>query len=148
MITPKKKTAATTPSEAANGATNGDWHRIQQELARGLAKDGADKLAEKIAKAAEAVRADLLFMLPTPSGEGMSAVLRIAGANDRFIQILTTESDVTILEGDDIDPSFLRLARASVDVLERIGADRENGIAFFDSSKNDAHLNGVSADLS
>jgi hypothetical protein len=105
-------------------AEDADLPRMQLELALELADSGDAPLADKIAKAAENAGADLLFMLPTPDGEGMSAVVRVGDdGDDRFLQIRTAETGMTVSEGEEMDPYFLRLARSSVDVLRKIGDD-------------------------
>jgi hypothetical protein len=112
-------TAARLPK--ANGA---DLARLQLARALELADAGERPLADKIADAANAAGADLLFMLPSPDGAGMSAMVRFGGAGeDRFLQIRTAEAGMTISKDDEIDPDLLRLARTSVDVLQRISTD-------------------------
>lgn len=105
-------------------ASGTDLARLQLERALRLADADESPLADKIAEAADAAGADLLFVLPAPDGEGMSAVVRFCGAGaDHFLQIRTGESGITISRDDEIDPLFLRLAQRSVDVLQRINAD-------------------------
>jgi len=108
---------------------DGDLNGMQLALALGNADNGVYSLADKIAKAAEAAGAEVLFMLPTAADDGMTAMLRVAGPPERFLQLRTTGPDMAVAEGDDIDPYLLRLAHASLDVLGRIGADRDNPTA-------------------
>lgn len=115
---PTKRDAAKPQADAA------DLPRMQLELALELADSGDSPLADKIAQAAENAGADLLFMLPTPDGNGMSAVVRVDDeGDDRFLQIRTAEAGMVVCEDEEMDPYLLRLARASVDVLRRIGDD-------------------------
>jgi hypothetical protein len=107
-------------------AKSTDLARLQLERALRLADAGESPLADKIAEAANAAGADLLFLLPAPDGEGMSAIVRFGGAGaDHFLQIRTGEAGMTISKDEEIDPDLLRLARTSLDVLQRISTDPE-----------------------
>jgi hypothetical protein len=120
------KKATRKPKNAKPSAANGaDLARIQLELALELVESSEALLADKIAQAAENAGADLLFMLPTPDGNGMSAVVLVDDeGDDRFLQIQTAESGMMVSEGTEMDQHLLRLARASVDVLRRINDDK------------------------
>jgi hypothetical protein len=117
--------AATKPALPSLPRADGtDLPRMQLELALELADAGECSLAEKVAQAANAAGADLLFTLPAPNGMGMSALLRLNDDGDnRFLEIRTAETGLSISEGEEIDGNLLSLARASVEVLQRIGAD-------------------------
>ena len=120
MTDPGTKPAA--PALPKADAT--DLPRMQLKLALELADPGECSLADKIAQAAEAAGADLLFVLPAPDGMGMSALVRLADEGaDRFLQIRSAGTGLAIAEGEEIDPHLLSLARTSVEVLQRIGAD-------------------------
>lgn len=102
-----------------------DLPRLELERALKRADAGDRSLADKIGEAARAAGADVLLMLPAPAG-GMSAVVRLADRKaDRFLEIRASDAGLSVLEGKEIDPRLLALARASVDVLQRIGADEK-----------------------
>jgi hypothetical protein len=64
-------------------------------------------------------------MLPTADGVGATGLLRLVdnGAS-RLVQVRTGKAGLVISEEPDIDADLLGFARASIDVLERLRADR------------------------
>ena len=112
------------PLRPANRVGRG-LQRLQFELALDLSIPGGRPVQETLARAAETAGADLLFVLPVPRGEGMMAVVRLAEeGGDCFLQVRTADGGFAITEETDIDKTLLGLARASLEVLQRMLADR------------------------
>jgi len=114
----------------ANGADAPDadgrkLRRLQFELALELGDTGELPLAETLRQAAEDAGGDLLFVLPAPDGDGMAAVVRLDDdGKDCFLGVRTAEVGFAVSDETEIDATLLGFARASVDVLERLKADR------------------------
>ncbi len=97
--------------------------RLQFELALDMGV-GHRPLADSLKEAAAAAGVDLLFVLPAPSGEGITAVVRLKEeGKSSFLQIASSGDGFAIQEEAGIDAAVLGLARASVDVFERMFAD-------------------------
>jgi hypothetical protein len=98
--------------------------RLQFELALDLSFSGEQPPVEMLRRAASTADADILLVLPAPSGEGMTAVVRLReDGNDVFLQVGSAGTGFVIAEEAVMDAALLELARASADVLQRISAD-------------------------
>ena len=116
-------------AENANGTgTQGggrSLQRLQFELALDMSATDGRPPKETLAHAAQSAGADLLFVLPAPRGKGMTAVIRLVDEGaDHFLQVASGESGFAIFDETDMDRTLLGLARASVDVLQRMSSDR------------------------
>ncbi len=110
-----------TPLPRADGT---ELARMQIERALVIAGSEEHPLASTVAQAAESAGADLLLMLPALDGDGVTAVVRVSDATgERFLQVQIGAAGVTVREADQIEANLLSLARASVEVFQRIGAD-------------------------
>ena len=99
--------------------------RLQFELALDMSATDGRPPKETLAHAAQSAGADLLFVLPAPRGKGMTAVIRLVDEGvDHFLQVGSGESGFAIFDETDMDRTLLGLARASVDVLQRMSSDR------------------------
>ncbi len=83
--------------------------------------------------AAEAAGGDLLFVLPYTADSGSSAeatpidhamVRLVEDGKSRLLLVRAGAVGFHLLEEDAIDAGLARFARASIDVLERLGADK------------------------
>ena len=107
------------------GAVNRGLRRLQFELALDLSIPGGRPIRDVVARAADTAGADLLLVLPIPSGLGVTAVVRLAEeGKDTFLQVKTVDGGFAVIDEEDVDQTLLDLARASVEVLQRISADR------------------------
>jgi hypothetical protein len=99
--------------------------RLQFELALDMSASDARPPKETLAHAAQSAGADLLFVLPAPRGNGMTAVIRLVDDGvDHFLQVGTADAGFAVSDEAAMDQTLLGLARASVDVLQRMSADR------------------------
>ena len=114
------------PSEATqNGVAGRGLRRLQFELALDLSLPGGRPMAETIAGAAETAGVDLLFVLPAANGQAVTGVVRISEeGNDTFLQVRPSDGGFAVLDETEMDANLLRLARASVDVFQRMSADK------------------------
>ena len=98
--------------------------RLEFELALEIG-DAERPLAEIARQAAESAGGDLLFALPGPDGSDDTAVVRFPeDGGSRFVQVLRTDDGYLLAEDSAIDAPLLGFARASLDVLERLRADK------------------------
>ena len=119
------KTHANGAGETSADADGRKLRRLQFELALELGDTGELPLAETLRQAASDAGGDLLFVLPAPDGDGMAAVVRLDDdGKDCFLGVRTAEVGFAVSDEADIDANLLGFARASVDVLERLKADR------------------------
>jgi hypothetical protein len=103
----------------------GRLKRLEFEMALELGDAGGRPFAESLQKAADAAGGEILFMLPTADGVGATGLLRLVDNGDsRLVQVRTGKAGLVISEEPDIDADLLGFARASIDVLERLRADR------------------------
>jgi hypothetical protein len=108
-------------AEEANGRS---MQRLQFELALDLGSLGR-KPAETIREASASVGADLLFVLPAPSGKGLTAVVRLLEeGRHSFLQVTNIGDGFRTADEAQMDAALLALARASVDVFQRLSDDR------------------------
>ena len=123
MAKSRKSTGGPRPPEADAGKLQ----RMQFELALELGDTGEVAAGDLLRQAAEAVGGDIVFLLPGPDGKGMSAVVRMPGVDgkDSFLQVRKADTGFSVSDEAEIDPGLLGFARASVDVLERLRADRK-----------------------
>jgi hypothetical protein len=113
------------PSGAVISAEGRSLQRLQFELALDMSASDARPPHETLAHAAQAAGADLLFVLPAPRGNGMTAVIRLVDDGvDHFLQVGTADAGFAVSDEAAMDQTLLGLARASVDVLQRMSADR------------------------
>ena len=76
--------------------------------------------------AAEAAGGDLLFVLPgaRDATDGEHAMVRLLeGGRNQLLLVRAGETGFQMVEEDAIEAGLARFARASIDVLERIGSD-------------------------
>lgn len=122
---------STNPSPSAfpvppSTSTSGGAARLDFEMALQVADIGSKPLAEMVGQAADAAGCDLLFVLPSPDGAGITAMVHIPDCEGScFLQVRTTEQGLLVVEETDISPDLLRFARASVNVLRRLRADQD-----------------------
>src|SRR3989337_1241289 len=103
----------------------GRLKRLTFGMALELGEAGGRPFAESLQKAADAAGGEILFMLPTADGVGATGLLRLVDNGDsRLVQVRTGKAGLVISEEPDIDADLLGFARASIDVLERLRADR------------------------
>jgi hypothetical protein len=120
MMNPLAKLAARMKGPAKDALTPA---RLEFELA--LETGDPDRpLAEIARQAAEGAGGDLLLVLPGLDDRGDTAVVRFA-ENDgsRFVQVRKCEEGYVLSEDSEIEAPLLGLARASLDVMERLRAD-------------------------
>jgi hypothetical protein len=99
--------------------------RLQFELALDMSSTDGRPPKETLAHAAQSAGADLLFVLPARRGKGVTAVIRLVDEGvDHFLEVGSVESGFAISDEAAMDQTLLGLARASVDVLQRMSADR------------------------
>lgn len=111
-----------------NGAANedGGLKRLEFEMALKIGDTIGLGPAERLRKAAMTVGGDLLFVLPAKDAVGTTGAVRLVeNGSSRFILARISEGGFAILEESDIDADLLGFARASLDVLERLRADRQ-----------------------
>jgi hypothetical protein len=97
--------------------------RLQFELALDLG-GGGRPLADSLKDAAASVGADVLFVLPGSSGAAATGVVRLKHeGRNHFLQVVASGTGVSVLEEPQMDQAVLGLARASVDLFERMSAD-------------------------
>jgi len=127
MVQAYNKPAVLPVPEAPNSeADRRKLRRLQFELALELGDTGEKPLADTLRQAADTVGGDLLFVLPAPNGEGMAAVVRLPddGGRDSLVGVKTADFGFAVSDETEIDANLLGFARASIDVLERLKADR------------------------
>lgn len=116
------------PSEKPNGtALHGDGHglqRLQFELALDMSATDGRPPTETLAHAAQSAGVELLFVLPSPNGKDVTAIVRLVDEGiDYFLQVGSTPAGFAVEDEADMDKTLLGLARASVDVLQRMSSD-------------------------
>ena len=112
----------------AGPAVEDDAHRLQRlefEMALEIGEAGGRSFYESLQSAADVAGGEILFVLPAAGGKGATGLLRLMrDGKGRFVQVRTGDAGFTILEDEAIDAGLLGFARASIDVLERLRADR------------------------
>ena len=110
------------------GAVEDDGRRLKRlefEMALEMGEAGGQPFAEALQRAADIAGAEILFVLPAAEGTGATGLLRLTeDGRSRFVQVRSGDAELVILEEEAIDADLLGFARASVDVLERLRADR------------------------
>jgi hypothetical protein len=111
-------------ANAAAAAPPAGMRRLELELALDAATAGRRLTGQALREAADSAGADLLFALPGPRGEGVTAALRLRQDGvPALVQVVSTEAGYLLVAEGDMDPGLLGLAQASADVLERMSAD-------------------------
>jgi hypothetical protein len=119
MMDPQEKPAA------ANGNGSRGLRRLQFELALDLSLPAGRPIQETLAQAAQTAGVDLLFVLPAPNGQGVTGVVRISEeGRDTFLQVRPADGGFSVADEETMDQTLLRLARASLDIFQRMSADR------------------------
>jgi hypothetical protein len=117
--------SAENPDGTGIQANGRGLQRLQFELALDMSATDGRPPKETLAHAAQSSGADLLFVLPARRGKGVTAVIRLVDDGvDHFLQVGSKESGFAISDEAAMDQTLLGLARASVDVLQRMSADR------------------------
>jgi hypothetical protein len=99
--------------------------RLDLELALDAASAGRRLTAEALREAAGSAGADVVFALPGSDGTGVVAVLRLHDEGRAvLLRVASTVRGYSIADETEMEPHLLDLARASIDVLERMGGDR------------------------
>ena len=120
MMSPYQKSTSAT----GNGTASRGMQRLQFELALDLSIPGDRSVLETLTHAAETAGADLVFVLPTSNGRGTTAVIRLTDeGSDSFLQVRTADGGFAVSDEAQMDRTLLQLARASVDVLQRMSSD-------------------------
>ena len=115
-----------TPGLSAIQTADRGLQRLQFELALDMSATDGRPPAETLTHAAETAGAELVFVLPMPSRDGFTAVVRLADeGRDYFLQVGTADGGFAVADEAEMDKILLGLARASVDVLRRMSEDRE-----------------------
>jgi len=112
---------------AANLAAEGGARKLMRlhfELALEVGIAGKRPLRETLRNAVDAAGCDVVVELPTGDARGLVLIIRQReDGRDGFLQVRAAETGFDIADEDEIDPDLLSLARASIDVLERLKAD-------------------------
>lgn len=99
--------------------------RLEFEMALEIGSAGGRPFPETLRRAADIAGGEVLFMLPAPDKNGATGLLRIVeDGRSRFVQVRSGDSGFAVSEEAEIDADLLGFARASIDVLERLRADR------------------------
>jgi len=102
--------------------------RLHFELALELGVAGRRSLRETLDTAVATAGCDIALQLPTHDGAAVLTVVRLReGGRNAYLQIRATETGFDVADESDIEPTLLSFARASIDVLERLGNDRSGG---------------------
>ena len=98
--------------------------RLHFELALELGFASKRPLHETLWNALNTAGCDVILQLPTPDAEGVITIVRLReNGQEGFLQVRMAEYGFAIADEAEIDPGLLSFARASIDVLDRIGAD-------------------------
>ena len=99
--------------------------RLEFEMALEFGDAGGLPFPEILQKAAEIAGGEILFVLPATAEKGATGLIRVMeNGQSRFIQVRAVDTGFVISENAEIDADLLGFARASIDVLERLRADR------------------------
>ncbi len=126
---------------AAAGKANDDdlaLPRLEFEMALEIVGSEDENWTAAVREAAEAAGGDLLFVLPCatdiqaadgglPAGASPveNAMVRLVeDGESRLLLVRSGAAGLHLVEEDAIDAELIRFARASIDVLERLGADK------------------------
>jgi deferrochelatase/peroxidase EfeB len=114
-------------AKKAAGGTSTETHslaRLEFEMALELGDGNSLPSVEAVREAAQAAGGDVVLSLPTPDGQGVSAVVRLVeNGHNQFVQVRSAETGFAVLSEGQIDTDLLGFARTSVEVLERLKAD-------------------------
>jgi deferrochelatase/peroxidase EfeB len=95
--------------------------RLEFEMALEIAESDSASPTEALRKAAQSAGGDLVIVLPAPSGEGVTAVVRLReGGHSLFVQVRSAEKGFAVSGESEMDPDMLGFARTSIDLLEQI----------------------------
>jgi len=98
--------------------------RLQFELALDMSATDQRPPVDTLTQAAETAGAEVVFVLPTPRGKGITAVVRLVDeGRDYFLQVRSAEQGFAVADEAEMSETLLGLARASVDVMQRLSAD-------------------------
>ena len=130
----------TTKNHAARTAVNDAFvlPRLEFEMALEITAPDEENWTGIVRDAAEATGGDLLFVLPwvedsqtgdngAPANAALieHAMVRLVEAGEsRLLLVRAGETGFHMVEEDAIEASLARFARASIDVLERLGSDK------------------------
>lgn len=109
--------------------------RLEFELALEVSRAGGRPLWDAVRETAEAAGGDLVLLLPTPRDPKAIAVVRLLDNGvSSFVQVKAGAAPaggplLEISGESEMDRNVLGLARASVDVLERIRSHRSQAAA-------------------
>ncbi len=99
--------------------------RLEFEMALEIGDNGEQDVAETVRNAAHSAGGDFVFMLPAPGGKGFTAMVRLVeDGSSHLLQVRTMERGFAIAGEGEIAAEYLGFARASIEVLERLRADR------------------------
>lgn len=111
---------------AAVQATDRGLQRLQFELALDMSAMDGRPPAETLSHAANTAGAELVFMLPKPSGDGLMAVVRLPDEErDLYLQVETADPGFDVADEAAMDQTLLALARASIEVMTRVSEDTD-----------------------
>jgi hypothetical protein len=100
--------------------------RIEFAMALEFGEAGGLPFADTLQRAADIVDGDILFVLPATGETGATGLIRVVeDGGSRFVQVRTGNAGFVVAEDEAIDAALLGFARASIDVLERLRADRK-----------------------
>jgi hypothetical protein len=120
---------STHAKNAGGGSPEDDGRRLKRlefEMALEIGEAGGRPFPEVLQKAADVAGGEVLFTLPSRDGSGATGLLRLVeGGKTRLIEVRTGSAGLVIAEEADIDADLLGFARASIDVLERLRADKK-----------------------
>ena len=115
-----------------------DLPRLEFEMALEMAGPNGENWTAIVGDAAEAAGGDLLFVLPyaeaAHAGDGNSSaegtptdhamVRLVENGESRLLLVRAGAAGFHLVEEEAIEDGLVRFARASIDVLERLGADK------------------------
>ena len=121
--------AMTNPFAKTSRAPAGDdgrrLKRLEFEMALEFGDAGGMPFRETLEKAAATAGGEVLFVLPATGERSATGLIRtLEGGQSHFIQVRVGDGGFTVLQDDQIEADLLGFARASIDVLERLRADR------------------------
>ena len=110
--------------------------RMELEMALEIARPGEKNWTKIVRDAAETAGGDLLFVLPyaetpdtkdggSPTNPVEHAMVRLVeDGESRLLLVHAGAAGLHLVEEDAIEAGLVRFARASIDVLERLGSDK------------------------
>ena len=116
------RTSQAPSAESGRAAARAARKQIEKAL---KSSDASQSHPERLHEAAAAAGADIVLMLPGADGDGITAVLRAKhSGGDSFLEVTSKGATFKVAEEPTIGEDILGFARASVEVLEYLQADK------------------------